>query len=101
MERLSIDLISKYNDTIIYDGVTLRENFEAFKQTVKGFTNSNENLNLKTGDTIGFMGGFNNDIEFTSEILGFDIEGNAFVLWDCYWFAIDLSKRLIAEEIKN
>ncbi len=52
----------------------------------------NKELGLKKGDNIEFWGGYNNDIRYTSEILGFDENGKAYVNWDCYWFPMDLTE---------
>lgn len=45
------------------------------------------NPDLKINDVISFWGGYNNDIRYTSKILGFSEDG-IYVLWDCYWFQI-------------
>lgn len=47
-----------------------------------------DNPKFKIGDKIQFIGGYNNDMIFISEILGFSIEGEIYVLWDCYWLPI-------------
>ena len=85
--REKVNLIDKYKDSDI------EEEFDKFKSKVKGFTDENTKHNLKTGDTITFVGGYNDDLEFTSKILGFDSDGHAFVLWDCYWFPVNLDTR--------
>lgn len=84
---IMIDLIEKYGHTEI------RDKFSQFKRNVTGFTDTNTVINLKTGDVVSFFGGYDGDIHFKSEILGFNNEGEAFVLWDCYWFAIELRER--------
>ena len=43
---------------------------------------------FKIGDIITFNCGYNNDIRFTTEILGFDLDGDIYVNWDCFWFPI-------------
>lgn len=89
-ERVQFNLIDKYNNS------TIREEFEIFKNKLKernNFSEENKSLNLKIGDVVTFIGGYDNDIEFTSEILGFTSEGKAFVLWDCFWLDIDLIER--------
>lgn len=85
---LPIDLTKK-DATVIQ---SIKERFAAFKLKVVGFSDVNEKLNLKTGDMVKFIGGYDDNVEFTSEILGFNSEGFAFMLWDCYWFAVDLVK---------
>lgn len=89
-ERIKINLIDKYNNS------TIREEFEKFKKKLQernNFSDENKSLNLKIGDVVTFIGGYDSDIEFTSEILGFTSEGKAFVLWDCFWLDIDLIER--------
>lgn len=84
------DLIEKYSNKGI------EEKFEQFRQIQREtITLQNEDGTLKAGDIVEFMGGYNNDIHFRSKILGFDGYGNVYVLWDCYWLAIDLWKRRI------
>lgn len=89
-ERIKINLIEKYNNS------TIREEFENFKKKLQesnDFSEENKSLNLKVGDVVKFIGGYESDVEFTSEILGFNSEGKAFVLWDCFWLDIDLVER--------
>lgn len=90
-ENLHINLLEKtyYND--------IEAEFLA-----RGFKKSDENeeLGLKTGDVIEFWGGMNNDIRYTSRILGFDSAGKAFMFWDCYWFPVDLTPTGNREHIK-
>jgi len=87
----SLNLIEKYQDSDI------QEKFNQFKSEIDGFSDSNENFDLKTGDVIKFIGGYDSNIEFTSQILGFNSKGFAFVLWDCYWVALNLHERLISK----
>ncbi len=53
-----------------------------------------KDIDLKTTDeiTIGsiieFTGGYHNDIRYKSEVIGIDLEGNLYLMWDCYWFSI-------------
>ena len=48
-------------------------------------------LGFAQGDHIQFLNGF--DIPVITEILGFDEKGQAYLLWDCYWFTINLVSR--------
>lgn len=48
-------------------------------------------LGFVQGDRIQFLNGFG--IPMITEILGFDEGGKAYLLWDCYWFTIDLGQR--------
>lgn len=63
------------------------------------FTCKNEKFNLKIGDIISFKNG--NDIPMSTKIIAFNAEtGNAYLYWNCYWFAIDLEKRLLKAKNK-
>ena len=42
----------------------------------------------KVGQIISFIGGYNNDINYITKIIGFDNDGGIFLLWDCYWYPI-------------
>ena len=83
------DLIETFKNSEI------EEKFNEFKLTVEGFNNHNKRFSLETGDVIQFRNGYG--IEMVSRILGFDKDGFAFLLWDCYWFAINLEERLISK----
>lgn len=84
-----INLIEKYpsqeND--------IREKFEAFKYKIAGFNTENVEYDLSIGDIILFKNGY--DVEMITEILGFDSEGDCYLLWDCYWSPIRLNERFI------
>jgi hypothetical protein len=71
------------------------EKFNLFKAKIKGFTDYNKEFSLKIGDVILFRNGY--DVEMITSILGFDDEGLAYLLWDCYWFPINLKERLIKQ----
>jgi hypothetical protein len=43
---------------------------------------------FKVGQTISFMSGYNDDINYVTKIIGFDDDKNIYVYWDCYWFPI-------------
>lgn len=71
-----------------------REAFLMLKEKSRTLiTDINEAHGLRTGDRILFYNGYG--VEMITEILGFEEDGKAFLLWDCYWFAIDLHTRLI------
>lgn len=59
-------------------------------QSYKIYTD--QHPDFKIGDSISFWSGYNNDIRYTSEILGFDTDGDIYVLWDCYWSPISNNK---------
>lgn len=48
-------------------------------------------LGFSQGDRIQFLNGYG--IPMITEILGFDEKGEAYLLWDCYWFTINLVSR--------
>lgn len=77
----------------------IRLKFNDYKLKIDGFIDSNEKMNLKSGDKILFIGGYYDNIEMISEILGFDSDGMAYILWECFWFPIDLNKRMIKKVI--
>jgi len=82
-----VDLIAKYGNS------NIEAMFEKMKTDIGNFTDANAEFDLKTGDEIHFMAGYEANIYFVSKILGFDADGSAYVLWDCYWFGINLSTR--------
>lgn len=58
------------------------------------FTNKNKKFNLKVGDVITFKNGY--DIPMMTKIIAFNSEtGNPYMYWECYWFELDLGKRLL------
>lgn len=97
VKYLRINLLDKYKQT--GQDKEYEEKFNEFKKKVKGFTDSNSELNLKTGDVVSFIAGYHDNIIYTSKILGFDEDGKAFILWDCYWYPKDLSKTMVDENI--
>lgn len=72
-----------------------RKEFGEFKEKTKNpVVDVNKEFNLKTGDIIEFKNGY--DIPMSTEILGFDSsDGEAYLLWDCYWFTLNLKKRFV------
>lgn len=72
-----------------------RKAFENWKlEKGKEVSEKSQKLGLKKGDVVEFFGGFSNHLRYITEILGFDNEtGKAYMLWDCYWFPVDLEKR--------
>ena len=50
---------------------------------------------LKRGDIVVIQSGYNDDINYRIEVLGFDKEGMCYFVWDCWWMPQDLSKCLI------
>lgn len=83
-KMLHIDLVDKYSKN--WQEKEYREKFAEYKSKIKGFAESNGDLNI--GDIIEFTSGMNNDIRYTTEILGFDGDGDIYLLWDCFWFPI-------------
>ena len=84
---LYINLVDKYKK----DGsdIEIRNRFEKFKnEKIEGFKDSHSVLNISIGDYIEFNGGYNNDIRYTAEILGFDKDNDIYILWESYWYPI-------------
>lgn len=63
------------------------------KRKENTFSTELPQYNLKAGDKIVFMNGYN--VLMQTEILAFDKDNDAYLLWDCYWTPIDLKYRLI------
>ena len=61
----------------------------------ENYTNYNAEFDLSTGDIVTIRAGYNSDIAYTTKIWGFDSEGLAYVIWDCYWVPLELSERLL------
>jgi len=87
------NLVERYQENNNYD--YYKNKFNEFKASINGFTDKNEKFNLETGDVIKYISGYNSDIIYTSEILGFNEFGHAFVLWDCYWYPVNLEKNMV------
>lgn len=88
-----VNLIERYKSSDI------EQKFEQFAKRIPSFTLENKELQLKANDVIKFIGGYHNNIAYKSKILGFAPNGDAFLLWDCYWLNVDLTTRLI-EKVK-
>lgn len=69
-----------------------RANFESFKKRIKGFSIEHPD-GTKAGDIVLFYNGY--FVKMFTEVLGFDGDGNAYLLWDCYWFPMNLDERRI------
>ncbi len=87
------NLVEKYKYIGTYNRIL--SDFDSFTHKVEGFTTRNHKFSLEKGDMIHFKNGY--DIDMISEILGFDSEGRAFLVWDCYWYSIDLNTRLVSK----
>ena len=55
-------------------------------ENYKGYTDIHKDF--KKNQVITFFSGYNKDILYKSKILGFDINGEIYVLWECYWVSI-------------
>ncbi len=69
------------------------------KRIIPDLTFENETFDLKASDWIHFKNGY--DLPMISEIIGFGKEDKAYMLWDCYWFPLDLNTRLIEKIPKD
>jgi len=81
---LSMDLVKKYAEGGRDE--EYRAKFEEYKPKIKGFTETSGEYSA--GDIIEITAGYNNDIRYTVEILGFDGEGEIYLLWDSFWAPI-------------
>jgi hypothetical protein len=80
--------------------LTKQDNYEDLKAKCAEFAEKHNlklsNENLKAGDKIQFMTGYDVDILACAEIFGFDEENKIYLVWDCFWFGIrDEEKRKI------
>lgn len=88
--RTNVNLMLLPNFDLVKDRV------ENWLLTDRNLTNKNKSFKLKIGDVITFLGGYNQDIAFTSRIFAFDAQtGHAFVYRDCFWMPIDLGTKLL------
>jgi hypothetical protein len=83
---LHVNLLDKYKES--GDDKVYKEKFEEYKQKIDGFKDSSKTLGLEAGDVIEFTGGYNNDIRYTTEVLGFDKDDEIYLLWDSFWYPI-------------
>lgn len=88
MEAINEEPINLLEDKYVKEHRYL---FNEYKNKLKFFTETNDKLGLKAGDKVTFLNGY--DVLMMTEILGFDEDGKAYMLWDCYWFAVDLVDR--------
>lgn len=91
-----INLLEKYSDEQKTEFVS---EFLNFKEKITGFVTTNSEYDLSVGDIILFKNGF--DIEMITEVLGFDSDGDCYLLWDCYWAPIRLGERFIKKLVEN
>ena len=85
-EMLHINLLDKYRES--GNDILYREKFDKFKWKIDGFKETHDELDLKIGDIIEFNGGYNDNIRYTTEILGFDSDNDIYLLWESYWYPI-------------
>jgi len=81
---LQVDLVKKYAES--GNDEEYRAKFEEYKPKIKGFTDKSGDYNI--GDIIEITAGYNDDIRYTVEILGFDGDGEIYLLWDSFWAPI-------------
>lgn len=94
-DMLHINLLDRYNkNNMINDH---RQKFEEFKHKIKGFKETSGDL--KIGDIIELTGGYNSDIRYTTEILGFDEDDEIYLLWDAYWAPIRNDEKRVIKVI--
>lgn len=81
---LHVDLVKEYDESGRDE--EYRAKFEEYKTKIKGFTETNGDYSI--GDIIEITAGYNDDIRYTVEILGFDGDGDIYLLWDSFWAPI-------------
>ena len=87
------DLTKKYRQN--EEDIEYSNRFKAYIPKIDGFQTENKEFGLKIGDKVKVIAGYNSDIIYTAEILGFNSEGEMYLLWDCYWFPVKIEGRLI------
>lgn len=100
LKQLIVDLKAQIvvpNTNLIekYKGKGIREKFDQWRSsTISSIILDVDPMGRhKVGEVVRFIGGLDLNIEFTSKILGFDEYGKAYLLWDSYWFPVDLEER--------
>ncbi len=88
---LHINLLDKYKES--GEDIEFKQKFEKYKEKLKGFKTVSEKTGLKAGDIIEFIAGYNMDIKYTTEILGFDEDEDIYLLQDCYQSPIRMEDR--------
>jgi len=83
------DLVERYKDN-----QTLKDSINEFKnKNSENIILENKDLNLKAGDIVDVVSGYNYDMVYKVEIFGFDkTNGKAYLVWDCYWSTKVVSK---------
>jgi len=85
--------------------LTKKDNYEALKAKCAEFAEKHNlklsNENLKAGDKIQFMTGYNDDILACAEIFGFDEENKIYLVWDCFWFGTKNEEKRKIKIINN
>lgn len=80
----------------------LIEKSKKYQNSALAFARKNnltqQNGKFSKGDVIEFWAGYNDDIRFIAEIIGFEGE-NIFLLWDCYWSPIKDDNRRKIEKV--
>ena len=98
-DMLHINLLDKYRES--GNDILYREKFDKFKHKIEGFKETHDELDLKIGDIIEFNGGYNNDIRYTTEILGFDSDNDIYLLWESYWYPIQNDNKRNIIKVNN
>ncbi len=73
----------------------------SMKEFVKKTSLLSEFGKHKKGDIIEFWAGYNDDIRYRAEIIGFDKDGDIYLDWDAYWSPIRDEKRRNIKIIKT
>ena len=86
------NLLTRYSDK---QKENFRQGFLTKSQSWKGMTDTDPLNQLKIGDTVQFLAGYDKNIMYTTEVIGFDTDNKIYMLWDCYWFGIDRDDRTL------
>lgn len=87
MEYLKIDLIDRYKNALAF--INLDETIENWI-AANNILQEYENSPYKVGDVVRILSGLNDDIIYTTKVIGFDKDGWLYLYWDCYWHAVDM-----------
>lgn len=87
-KQIVVDLLQKYSKERLDK---YREDFLAIKKKMGTYDTHPNFDDLKAGSVVELTNGMG--VRLQTELLGFNIDGKAYVMWDCIWFSIDLLKR--------
>lgn len=86
-----LDIVSELGTDLREKSERYRDEFYLWNASRKISKPESDKTSFKTGDVVCFKNGY--DVPMITEILGFDEDGKAYMLWDCYWCPINLVDR--------